>query len=87
MFSRLKRIIFSYFRSHRASRCNHARLGLCGFLSFKFSRCHGLRQEKPEIFDIGGVCSRCVCMYLQRVLLSVVWVQRLTVIGEVDHGE
>ena len=29
----------------------------------------------------------CVCVYLQWVLLSVLWPQRLTVVGEVDHSE
>lgn len=28
-----------------------------------------------------------VCVYLQWVLLRVLWPQRLAVVGEVDHGE
>lgn len=29
----------------------------------------------------------CVCVYLQGVVLGVLWPQRLAVVGEVDHGE
>lgn len=50
-------------------------------------------QERADSFlltaKVGEVCWRCVCpcVYLQWVLLRVLWPQRLAVVGEVDHGE
>lgn len=63
----------------------------CWLPVFLFMTCQGLNKEKllPLLFaecwqkwNMWGAF-----VYLQRVLFSVFWVQRLTVIGEVDHGK